>query len=86
MIDLPYQPREQFVDFHQRTQRNALMVCHRRMGKTVGCVGDLIVRARLIGQSHAEIADELGKSAGATRVALHRALAQLASLMDGADE
>lgn len=45
MIDLPYQPREQFLDFHQRTQRNALMVCHRRMGKTVGCVGDLVVRA-----------------------------------------
>lgn len=45
MQNLAYQPRKQFVDFHQRTQRNALMVCHRRMGKTVGCVGDLIVRA-----------------------------------------
>ena len=45
MIDLPYQPRPQFEDFHRRTQRNALMVCHRRMGKTVGCVGDLVVRA-----------------------------------------
>jgi hypothetical protein len=45
MIDLPYQPRPQFEDFHRREQRNALMVCHRRMGKTVGCVGDLVVRA-----------------------------------------
>jgi len=45
MIDLQYQPRDDFVDFHQRTERNALMVCHRRMGKTVGCVGDLVVRA-----------------------------------------
>jgi RNA polymerase sigma-70 factor (ECF subfamily) len=44
---------------------------------------DLIVRARLIGQSHAEIAAELGKSEGATRVALHRALARLAGLLDG---
>lgn len=40
-----YQPREQFVDFHQRHQRNALMVCHRRMGKTVGCIGEAVVRA-----------------------------------------
>ena len=45
MQDLAYQPRKQFLDFHQRTQRNGLMVCHRRMGKTVGCVGDLILRA-----------------------------------------
>ena len=45
MKQLAYEPRVQFLDFHQRTQRNALMVCHRRMGKTVGCVGDLVVRA-----------------------------------------
>jgi len=44
-VNLQYAPRDQFLDFHQRTQRNALMVCHRRMGKTVGCVGDLVVRA-----------------------------------------
>ncbi len=44
-IDLQYEPRPEFLDFHQRTQRNGLMVCHRRMGKTVGCVGDLLVRA-----------------------------------------
>ncbi len=45
MIEFQYNPREQFVDFHRRHQRNALMVCHRRMGKTVGCIGDLTVRA-----------------------------------------
>lgn len=44
-IELAYQPRQDFTDFHQRTQRNALMVCHRRMGKTVGCIGDLVVRS-----------------------------------------
>lgn len=43
--EFQYHPRDQFVDFHQRRQRNALMVCHRRMGKTVGCIGDLVVRA-----------------------------------------
>jgi phage terminase large subunit len=45
VINLAYEPRDQFLDFHQRQQRNALMVCHRRMGKTVGCIGDLVVRA-----------------------------------------
>lgn len=44
-VEFQYNPREQFVDFHRRHQRNALMVCHRRMGKTVGCIGDLTVRA-----------------------------------------
>jgi hypothetical protein len=44
-MELDYTPRPQFIAFHQRTLRNALMVCHRRMGKTVACVGDLIVRA-----------------------------------------
>ena len=43
--DFHYQPRSQFIDFHQRHQRNALMVCHRRMGKTVGCIGEAVVRA-----------------------------------------
>ncbi len=45
MVEFQYNPRDQFVDFHQRRQRNALMVCHRRMGKTVACIGDLTVRA-----------------------------------------
>lgn len=44
-VELGYTPRPHFVDFHQRATRNSLMVCHRRMGKTVACVGDLIVRA-----------------------------------------
>jgi len=44
VLNLAYQPRDQFLDFHQRSERNALMVCHRRMGKTVGCIGDLVVR------------------------------------------
>lgn len=41
----------------------------------------VIVAARLIGQSHAEIAAELGKNEGAVRMLLHRALARLARLM-----
>ncbi len=43
-IKLPYEPREQFLPFHQRATRYALMVCHRRAGKTVACVNELIIR------------------------------------------
>src|SRR5215207_3806021 len=41
-INLGYQPRAQFRDFHGRKQRWAVLVCHRRAGKTVACVMDLI--------------------------------------------
>jgi len=40
-----YKPRSQFVDFHKRWQRWAVMVAHRRAGKTVACVNDLILAA-----------------------------------------
>lgn len=41
-IDLGYRAREQFVPFHKRTQRWSVIVAHRRAGKTVACVCDLI--------------------------------------------
>lgn len=41
-----YWPREPFRKFHIRTQRWAAMVCHRRAGKTVGCVADLVLDAK----------------------------------------
>lgn len=37
-----YEPRDQFIPFHTRKQRWAALVCHRRAGKTVACVADLI--------------------------------------------
>ena len=40
-----YIPREHFIPFHQRETRWASLVCHRRAGKTVACVGELISRA-----------------------------------------
>jgi len=43
---------------------------------------EIIVQSRLIGLSHSEIAAHLGKSEGATRVLLHRALARLAGALD----
>ncbi len=42
----------------------------------------VIVATKLLGQSHAEIAAELGRNEGAVRMLLHRALARLAALMD----
>ena len=42
VIRLPYTPRKQFLPFHERTQRFAAMVCHRRAGKTVASVNELI--------------------------------------------
>lgn len=41
-VDLPYQPRPQFVPFHERSERWACIVAHRRAGKTVACVMDLV--------------------------------------------
>ena len=41
-IDLGYRARGQFVAFHQRAQRWACIVAHRRAGKTVACIMDLV--------------------------------------------
>ena len=41
-IDLGYRPRSQFVPFHKRTARWSAIVAHRRAGKTVATVADLI--------------------------------------------
>src|SRR5262245_17502496 len=40
-ITINYSPRQQFIGFHERTQRFACIVAHRRAGKTVACVHDL---------------------------------------------
>lgn len=44
-IRLDYRPRPQFVPFHQRKQRWACVITHRRCGKTVASVMDLVDRA-----------------------------------------
>lgn len=41
-IVIPYKPRKAFEAFHNRSQRWAALVCHRRAGKTVAAVNDLI--------------------------------------------
>ena len=44
-IELEYAPRSVFEDFHDRKERWAVVVAHRRCGKTVACINDLIYRA-----------------------------------------
>jgi hypothetical protein len=44
-VTLAYTPREAFLPFHNRKARFATLVCHRRAGKTVAVVNDLIIGA-----------------------------------------
>ena len=44
-VEMDYCPRPIFEDFHDRTERWAVIVAHRRAGKTVLCINDLIYRA-----------------------------------------
>ena len=44
-IESPYAPRTQFMGLHTRASRWAIAVAHRRAGKTVACVNDLIKAA-----------------------------------------
>jgi hypothetical protein len=44
------------MDFHDRKERWAVIVAHRRCGKTVACINDLIVKALLENKQHAQYA------------------------------
>jgi hypothetical protein len=44
-IPSPYAPRQQFMALHTKTQRWGIAVAHRRAGKTVACVNELIKAA-----------------------------------------
>ena len=41
-LNFEYTPRRAFVPFHMRTQKRAVLVCHRRAGKTVALIADHI--------------------------------------------
>jgi hypothetical protein len=45
VITIPYAPRQAFLPFHDRKQRWSAIVAHRRCGKTVACVNDLLKAA-----------------------------------------
>lgn len=44
-VVIPYEPRSVFEPFHNRVERFAIGVAHRRCGKTVACINDTIFRA-----------------------------------------
>jgi len=44
-VELDYKPRDVFLDFHERDKRWAVIVAHRRCGKTVACINDIIYKA-----------------------------------------
>jgi len=55
-VRIDYAPRKQFLPFHNRKERWAVAVAHRRCGKTVACVNDLIKRALTEGKSDGQYA------------------------------
>lgn len=44
-LSIPYEPRDLFIPYHQRSKRWGCIVAHRRAGKTVACVAELTTRA-----------------------------------------
>ena len=56
LIEIPYKPRPQLADFHSRTERFACLVAHRRFGKTVGAINDLIRDALIIDRPNVRVA------------------------------
>ena len=51
-IELEYDPRPFFIPFHQRSSRFSSIVAHRRCGKTVACVNDVVVKAAYNKKKH----------------------------------
>lgn len=42
VVSLGYEPREEFIPYHLRRERWSCIVAHRRCGKTVACIADLV--------------------------------------------
>lgn len=55
-IEIPYNPRSVMLPFHNRTQRFACLVAHRRCGKTVAAINDLIRDALTIQRQNVRVA------------------------------
>lgn len=51
-----YEPREQFKPFHRRSERFTVGVAHRRAGKTVACINELIHGALCCGRERPRFA------------------------------
>ena len=55
-ITIPYTPRDVMLPFHNRTNRFACLVAHRRCGKTVAAINDLIKDALTINKPNVRVA------------------------------
>ena len=55
-IVIPYKPRSQAIPYHNRTERFACLVAHRRFGKTVASLNDLIRDALTIDRPNVRVA------------------------------
>lgn len=55
-VIIPYKPRPHLEAFHARTERFACIVAHRRFGKTVGAINDLIRDALTIDRQNVRAA------------------------------
>jgi hypothetical protein len=55
-ITIPYTPREVMLPFHNRKERFACLVAHRRCGKTVAAINDLIRDALTIPRQNVRVA------------------------------
>ena len=55
-IKLPYAPRRVFLSYHARIKRWSCIVAHRRCGKTVACINDMIKKAIIINRPHGRYA------------------------------
>ena len=56
VIEIDYTPRLQAREFHNRSERFAVLVAHRRFGKTVAAVNDLIRDALTIDLPNVRVA------------------------------
>jgi len=55
-VVIPYKPRSQAIPYHNRTERFACLVAHRRFGKTVASLNDLIRDALTIDRPNVRVA------------------------------
>lgn len=55
-VVIPYGPRRVFIPYHIRKERWSALVAHRRCGKTVACINDLIARALQLRLPHGRYA------------------------------
>lgn len=53
---ISYTPRDVFKPFHNRKERWAVAVAHRRCGKTVACINDIVKRAIVEGKTDGQYA------------------------------